>query len=64
MSHSQVMEQYDMSPAMWEDRIRKWWGGNQGMLEDEAELEYLRVAQDLDMFGIQYYPIYVGSTCY
>lgn len=27
-------------------------------------MEYLRVAQDLDMFGIQYYSIYVRFSCY
>lgn len=27
---------------------------------EDAEMEYLRVAQDLEMYGIQYYPICVS----
>ena len=31
---------------------------NKPPFSEEAEMEYLRVAQDLSMYGIQYYPIY------
>lgn len=30
------------------------------LVREDAEMEYLRVAQDLEMYGIQYYPICVG----
>ncbi|KAH7731904.1 CBR-NFM-1 protein [Aphelenchoides avenae] len=53
-----VIEQYDMSADMWHERIRKWWTNNHGLSQEDAEMEYLRVAQDLDMYGIHYYPIY------
>ncbi|KAI6241648.1 Moesin/ezrin/radixin-like protein 1 [Aphelenchoides fujianensis] len=53
-----VIAQFHMSPEMWEERLRKWWSKNAGQSSEEAEMEYLRVAQDLDMYGIQYYPIY------
>lgn len=53
-----VIEQYDMSSEMWASRIRTWWLGNTGMTVEEAEMEYLRVAQDLYMYGIHYYPIF------
>uniref|UniRef100_A0A915D4J1 FERM domain-containing protein n=1 Tax=Ditylenchus dipsaci TaxID=166011 RepID=A0A915D4J1_9BILA len=53
-----VIDQYDMSSEMWEERIRKWWANNNGSSTEDSEMEYLRVAQDLDMHGIQYYSIY------
>jgi merlin protein len=53
-----VIDQYDMTSEMWKDRIRNWWLNNSGLTIEEAEMEYLRVAQDLSMYGIQYYPIY------
>ncbi|CAD5221821.1 unnamed protein product [Bursaphelenchus xylophilus] len=53
-----VISHYHMSKEMWEERLRKWWSNNGGLSTEDAEMEYLRVAQDLDMYGIQYYPIY------
>jgi hypothetical protein len=29
------------------------------MSRDEAEMEYLKIAQDLDMYGVNYFPITV-----
>uniref|UniRef100_A0AC35THA0 Moesin/ezrin/radixin homolog 1 n=1 Tax=Rhabditophanes sp. KR3021 TaxID=114890 RepID=A0AC35THA0_9BILA len=52
-----VINQFEMSPEMWEERIRKWWVIITGMSAEEAEIEYLKIAQELEMFGIQYYPI-------
>uniref|UniRef100_A0A0K0FC48 Moesin/ezrin/radixin homolog 1 n=1 Tax=Strongyloides venezuelensis TaxID=75913 RepID=A0A0K0FC48_STRVS len=52
-----VINQFDMTYEMWEERIQKWWVNNNGMTQEEAEIEYLKIAQELEMFGIQYYPI-------
>uniref|UniRef100_A0A0N4Z9A6 Moesin/ezrin/radixin homolog 1 n=1 Tax=Parastrongyloides trichosuri TaxID=131310 RepID=A0A0N4Z9A6_PARTI len=52
-----VINQFDMTVEMWEERIQKWWVNNNGMSMEEAEIEYLKIAQELEMFGIQYYPI-------
>ncbi|ETN74816.1 FERM PH-like domain protein [Necator americanus] len=52
-----VIEQYDMSADMWRERIKRWWINNHGQTREDAEMEYLRVAQDLEMYGILYYPI-------
>lgn len=52
-----VTAQYEMTPQMWTDRVRRWWENNKGLSREDAEMEYLRVAQDLEMYGIQYYPI-------
>lgn len=52
-----VIDQYQMTPEMWEDRIKIWYADHKGMSRDEAEMEYLKIAQDLDMYGVNYFPI-------
>jgi merlin len=52
-----VINQYSMTPEMWFERIKLWYADHKGMSRDEAEMEYLKIAQDLDMFGVNYFPI-------
>ncbi|KAF7987274.1 hypothetical protein HCN44_003036 [Aphidius gifuensis] len=52
-----VIDQYQMTPEMWEDRIKIWYADHRGMSRDEAEMEYLKIVQDLDMYGVNYFPI-------
>ncbi|XP_050311046.1 merlin isoform X1 [Anthonomus grandis grandis] len=52
-----VIDQYQMTLEMWEERIRVWYADHRGMSRDEAEMEYLKIAQDLDMYGVNYFPI-------
>ncbi|XKL64548.1 hypothetical protein PGB90_004634 [Kerria lacca] len=52
-----VIDQYQMTPQMWQDRIKIWYADHRGMSQDEAEMEYLKIAQDLDMYGVNYFPI-------
>ncbi|XP_037038565.1 moesin/ezrin/radixin homolog 2 isoform X1 [Bradysia coprophila] len=52
-----VIDQYQMTPQMWEDRIKTWYDDHKGMSRDEAEMEYLKIAQDFDMYGVNYFPI-------
>ncbi|EZA55934.1 merlin isoform X2 [Ooceraea biroi] len=52
-----VIDQYQMTAEMWEDRIKIWYADHRGMSRDEAEMEYLKIAQDLDMYGVNYFPI-------
>lgn len=52
-----VIDQYQMTPEMWEDRIKIWYADHKGMSRDEAEMEYLKIAQDLEMYGVNYFPI-------
>ncbi|XP_053203979.1 merlin-like [Panonychus citri] len=52
-----VIDQYQMTSEMWEERIRVWYADHRGMGRDEAEMEYLKIAQDLDMYGVNYFPI-------
>ena len=56
---SSVLNQYEMTTDMWEEKIRNWWANNGGMSREDAEEEFLCVAEELDMYGIQYYPIRV-----
>lgn len=56
-----VIGQYQMTPEMWEDRIKIWYADHKGMSRDEAEMEYLKIAQDLDMYGVNYFPITVSK---
>lgn len=55
-----VIDQYQMTPQMWQDRIKIWYADHRGMSQDEAEMEYLKIAQDLDMYGVNYFPISVS----
>lgn len=55
-----VIDQYQMTAAMWEDRIKVWYADHRGMSRDESEIEYLKIAQDLDMYGVNYFPISVS----
>ncbi|XP_045604208.1 merlin [Procambarus clarkii] len=52
-----VINQYQMTAEMWEERIRIWYADHQGMTRDEAEMEYLKIAQDLGMYGVNYFNI-------
>ncbi|XP_065313933.1 merlin-like isoform X1 [Gordionus sp. m RMFG-2023] len=53
-----VLNQYQMTESMWEERIETWYIHHKGMNREEAELEYLKIVQDLDMYGIQYFDIH------
>jgi len=52
-----VIDQYQMTPMMWEDRIKTWYEDHEPMTRDEVEMEYLKIAQDLDMYGVNYFLI-------
>ncbi|XP_041456359.1 merlin-like [Lytechinus variegatus] len=52
-----VISQFDMSPSQWEERITAWYAEHEGLLRDEAEMEYLKIAQDLEMYGVSYFEI-------
>ncbi|XP_067861830.1 NF2, moesin-ezrin-radixin like (MERLIN) tumor suppressor a isoform X2 [Heptranchias perlo] len=52
-----VINLYQMTPAMWEERITAWYAEHRGRARDEAEIEYLKIAQDLEMYGVSYFSI-------
>lgn len=52
-----VMDQHKMSKDEWEQNITTWWQEHKGMLREDAMMEYLKIAQDLEMYGVNYFEI-------
>uniref|UniRef100_A0A3Q1C774 NF2, moesin-ezrin-radixin like (MERLIN) tumor suppressor a n=1 Tax=Amphiprion ocellaris TaxID=80972 RepID=A0A3Q1C774_AMPOC len=48
---------YIMTTAMWEEKITACYAQHRGKTREEAEMEYLKIAQDLDMYGVNYFLI-------
>ncbi|XP_014250100.1 radixin-like [Cimex lectularius] len=51
-----VLEQYTMTHKNWSESLRAWHKDHQGLTKKEAQLEYMRVAQYLGMYGVNYFP--------
>lgn len=52
-----VMDQHKMSREEWEQSIATWWREHRGMLREDGMMEYLKIAQDLEMYGVNYFDI-------
>ncbi|KAL5277901.1 RDX family protein [Megaselia abdita] len=52
-----VIDQHKMSKDEWEQSIMTWWQEHRGMLREDAMMEYLKIAQDLEMYGVNYFEI-------
>ncbi|XP_068594884.1 NF2, moesin-ezrin-radixin like (MERLIN) tumor suppressor a [Brachionichthys hirsutus] len=52
-----VIDLYQMTAEMWEERITACYAEHRGRTREEAEMEYLKIAQDLDMYGVNYFLI-------
>ncbi|KAK7873886.1 hypothetical protein R5R35_005746 [Gryllus longicercus] len=52
-----VMDQHKMSREEWEQSITTWWNEHKGMLREDSMMEYLKIAQDLEMYGVNYFEI-------
>jgi len=52
-----VMHQHRLSREEWEERITNWYMEHRGMLREDAMMEYLKIAQDLEMYGVNYFEI-------
>ncbi|XP_026085263.1 radixin-like isoform X2 [Carassius auratus] len=52
-----VLDQHELSEEQWEERIQIWHEEHRGMLKEDAMLEYLKISQDLEMYGINYFDI-------
>uniref|UniRef100_A0AAR2LZW7 NF2, moesin-ezrin-radixin like (MERLIN) tumor suppressor a n=1 Tax=Pygocentrus nattereri TaxID=42514 RepID=A0AAR2LZW7_PYGNA len=50
-----VINLYQMTAEMWEERITACYAEHRGRTRDEAEMEYLKIAQDLEMYGVNYF---------
>uniref|UniRef100_A0A3B4D193 FERM domain-containing protein n=1 Tax=Pygocentrus nattereri TaxID=42514 RepID=A0A3B4D193_PYGNA len=52
-----VLEQHKLTKEQWEEKIRVWHEKHKGLPREEAMVEYLKIAQDLDMYGVNYFSI-------
>uniref|UniRef100_A0A8C5I0E9 Radixin-like n=1 Tax=Gouania willdenowi TaxID=441366 RepID=A0A8C5I0E9_GOUWI len=52
-----VLEQHKLTKDQWEDRIQTWHEEHRGILREDAMMEYLKIAQDLEMYGVNYFEI-------
>ncbi|XP_007569550.1 ezrin-like [Poecilia latipinna] len=52
-----VLDQHKLSKEQWEDRIQVWHEEHKTMLKEDAIIEYLKIAQDLEMYGVTYFEI-------
>lgn len=52
-----VYDQHKMTKQQWEDRIKSWHAEHGNMAREEAMIEYLKIAQDLEMYGVNYFEI-------
>uniref|UniRef100_A0A914I6I8 Moesin/ezrin/radixin homolog 1 n=1 Tax=Globodera rostochiensis TaxID=31243 RepID=A0A914I6I8_GLORO len=52
-----VLNQFKMNMSEWENRVITWWTDHRGMKRETAMLEYLKIAQDLDQYGVNYFSI-------
>jgi len=54
---SRVVDQHQLSKTQWEERVVMWWGEHTDLDREDAMLEYLKIAQDLEMYGVNYFEI-------
>ncbi|KAK2817975.1 hypothetical protein Q7C36_021908 [Tachysurus vachellii] len=52
-----VLEQHKLTKEQWEERIQTWHEEHRGMLREDSMMEYLKIAQDLEMYGVNYFEI-------
>uniref|UniRef100_A0A8B9HW52 Moesin-like n=1 Tax=Astyanax mexicanus TaxID=7994 RepID=A0A8B9HW52_ASTMX len=52
-----VLEQHKLTKEQWEEKIRAWHEKHKRLPREEAMVEYLKIAQDLDMYGVNYFSI-------
>ncbi|XP_067083769.1 NF2, moesin-ezrin-radixin like (MERLIN) tumor suppressor a isoform X2 [Osmerus mordax] len=50
-----VINLYQMTAEMWEERITACYAEHRGRTREEAEMEYLKIAQDLEMYAVNYF---------
>lgn len=52
-----VIKQHKMDMAEWENNITNMWIKHKGLDKDDAMLEYLKLVQNLEMYGVAYFSI-------
>ncbi|CAH8656775.1 unnamed protein product [Schistosoma bovis] len=52
-----VREQYNLTDEEWEAKVMNCVSSHKNMSKDDAVKEYIRIAQDLEMFGVTFFKI-------
>uniref|UniRef100_A0A0B7BF17 FERM domain-containing protein n=1 Tax=Arion vulgaris TaxID=1028688 RepID=A0A0B7BF17_9EUPU len=52
-----VYDQHKLTKEQWEERIKSWYLEHKGMLREDGAMEYMKIAQDLEMYGVNYFEI-------
>ncbi|XP_075910602.1 ezrin-like [Petromyzon marinus] len=52
-----VVQQFSLTRAQWEEKVTRWHAEHVGMSRRQAMNEYLSVAQDLEAYGVSFFPI-------
>ncbi|OCT96152.1 hypothetical protein XELAEV_18013835mg [Xenopus laevis] len=52
-----VLEQHKLTKEQWEERIQTWHEEHRSMLREDSMMEHLKIAQDLEMYGVNYFEI-------
>lgn len=52
-----IAEQHKLSRQDWETRISQWHKEHGDLPREDAVIEYLKIAQDLEMYGVNYFDI-------
>lgn len=52
-----ILDQHNLRHEEWVERVANWYKDHQGMMKEDAMLEYLKIAQDLEMYGVNYFEI-------
>ncbi|XP_068424142.1 uncharacterized protein [Clinocottus analis] len=52
-----VLDQHELAKEQWEERIQICHEELRPMLREESMIEYLKIAQDLEMYGVKYFEI-------
>ncbi|XP_059907489.1 ezrin a isoform X2 [Gadus macrocephalus] len=52
-----VLDQHKMSKDQWEERVQTWHNEHGSMVKEDAVLEYLKITQDLEMYGVNFFEI-------
>ncbi|XP_028451215.1 moesin isoform X2 [Perca flavescens] len=56
-SLTRVLDQHKLNKEQWEERIQVWHEEHKSMMREESMMEYLKIAQDLEMYGVNYFSI-------
>lgn len=66
-----MYKQHNLKQGAWEESILNLWKKHAGLVKEDAMLEFLKLAQNLEMYGVTYFEIrnkkgtslLLGVTC-